>query len=180
VLEPVKSGEAGDKGQVALGPRVGVIGGGSTALDAAAAAVRPAGAEEFTVYYRRGEAEAPAYPHAVELARSLGVRLHWLAAPVEITGTDGRVSGAVFDTMRLGEPDRSGRDTPHRVPGARFTVELDSVIVATGQEVLERLVDDFSVGARGGRVAVDAATGRTDNPRVWAGAAISSTAAARW
>ena len=137
-------------------------------MDAAAAAVQ-LGADEVTVFYRRSEAEAPAYPHAIELARSLGVRLHWLAAPVEITGTDGRVSGAVFDTMRLGAPDASGRAAPQVVPGARFSVELDSVVVATGQESLERLVDDFSVGARGGRVAVDPATGRTDNPRVWAG-----------
>ena len=65
-----------------------------------------------------GEAEAPAYPHAVELARSLGVRFHWLVAPVEITGTDGRVTGAVFDTMRLGEPDASGRAAPQVIPGA--------------------------------------------------------------
>ena len=178
VLEPVVTGEAavgeaavgaaGEGGHPALGRRVGVIGGGSTAMDAAAAAVK-LGADEVTVFYRRGEAEAPAYPHAIELARSLGVRLHWLAAPVEITGTDGRVSGAVFDQVRLEEPNHGGRAAPHRVPGARFSVELDSVIVATGQEALQRLVDDFSVGARGGRVAVDPATGRTDNPRVWAG-----------
>ncbi len=168
VLEPVVTGDAGGGGHPALGPRVGVIGGGSTAMDAAAAAAK-LGADEITIFYRRGENEAPAYPHAVELARSLGVRLRWLASPVEITGTDGRVSGAVFDTMRLGPPDQSGRAAPHRVPGGRFAVELDSIIVATGQEALERLVDDFSVGARGGRVAVDPATGQTDNPRVWAG-----------
>ena len=168
LLEPVVTGEIGDGPNPVRGRRVGVIGGGSTAMDAAAAAVQ-LGADEVTVFYRRGEAEAPAYPHAIELARSLGVRLHWLAAPVEITGTDGRVSGAVFDTMRLGAPDRSGRAAPHRVPGARFTVDLDTVVVATGQEALERLVDDFSVGARGGRVAVDPSTRRTDNPRVWAG-----------
>ena len=165
VLEPVVTGEPDG---IALGRRVGVIGGGSTALDAAAAAVQ-LGADEVTVFYRRSESEAPAYPHAIELARSLGVRLHWLAAPVEMTGSDGRVTGAVFDTMRLGPPDRTGRPAPHRVPGERFSVALDSVIVATGQEAIERLVDEFSVGARAGRVAVDAATGRTDNPRVWAG-----------
>ena len=165
LLEPVVTGESDG---VAMGGHVGVIGGGSTALDAAAAAVQ-LGAEEVTVFYRRSEAEAPAYPHAIELARSLGVRFQWLAAPVEITGTDGRVSGATFDRMRLGPPDRSGRPAPHRVPGERFSVKLDTVVVATGQESVERLVDDFSVGARGGRVAVDPATGRTDNPRVWAG-----------
>ncbi len=165
LLEPVVTGEADG---IALGARVGVIGGGSTALDAAAAAVQLA-ADEVTVFYRRGEAEAPAYPHAIELARSLGVRFEWLAAPVEVLGEDGRVVGATFDRMKLGAPDRSGRPAPHRVPGARFAVKLDSIVVATGQEAVERLLDDFSVGARGGRVAVDSATGRTDNPRVWAG-----------
>jgi dihydropyrimidine dehydrogenase (NAD+) subunit PreA len=165
LLEPVVTGEPDG---MTLGSRVGVIGGGSTALDAAAAAVQ-LGADEVTVFYRRGEAEAPAYPHAIELARSLGVRFQWLAAPIEIGGTDGRVSGATFDRMQLGAPDRSGRPAPHRVPGARFTVKLDTVVVATGQEAVERLVDEFSVGARGGRVAVDPANGRTDNPRVWAG-----------
>ena len=165
LLEPVVTGEPH---HFALGSRVGVIGGGSTALDAAAAAVQ-LGADEVTVYYRRGEAEAPAYPHAVELARSLGVRFEWLVAPVEISGTDGRVSGAAFDRMQLGAPDKSGRPAPHRIPGARFSVSLDAIVVATGQEAVERLVDEFSVGVRGGLVAVDPATGQTDNPRVWAG-----------
>ena len=55
------------------------------------------------------------------------------------------------------------------MPGARFAVDLESVIVATGQEAVERLAVDFGVGMRGGRVAVDLSTGRTDNPRVWAG-----------
>jgi dihydropyrimidine dehydrogenase (NAD+) subunit PreA len=171
LLEPVVTGEAaldGDGPNPVRGRRVGVVGGGSTAMDAAAAAVQ-LGADEVTVFYRRGEVEAPAYPHAVELARSLGVRFHWLVAPVEITGTGGRVTGAVFDTMRLGEPDASGRAAPQVIPGTRLSVELDAIVVATGQESLERLVDEFGVAARGGRVVVDAATGRTDNPRVWAG-----------
>jgi dihydropyrimidine dehydrogenase (NAD+) subunit PreA len=171
LLEPVVTGEAelgGEGATPVRGRRVGVVGGGSTAMDAAAAAVQ-LGAAEVTVFYRRGEAEAPAYPHAIELARSLGVRFHFLVAPVEITGTDGRVSGAVFDQMQLGEPDASGRARPVRVPGAQLSVELDAVVVATGQESLEAVVGEFAVTARGGRVLVDPATGRTDNERVWAG-----------
>lgn len=168
LLEPIVTGEIGDGANPVRGRRVGVVGGGSTAMDAAAAAIQ-LGADEVTVFYRRGEAEAPAYPHAIELARSLGVRFHFLVAPVEITGAEGRVAGAVFDTMRLGEPDASGRAAPQVVPGARLSVELDVVVVATGQESLERLVDEFAVSALGGRVTVDPATGRTDNPRVWAG-----------
>ena len=171
LLEPVVTGEAeldGDGANPVRGRRVGVVGGGSTAMDAAAAAVR-LGADEVTVFYRRGEAEAPAYPHAIELARSLGVRFHFLVAPVEIMDTDGRVGGAVFDTMRLTEPDASGRAAPQVIPGARLAVELDAIVVATGQESLERLVDEFAVSVRGGRVIVDPASGRTNNPRVWAG-----------
>ncbi len=165
LLEPVVTGEPGG---TPIGARVGVIGGGSTALDAAAAAVQ-LGAEEVTVFYRRSEAEAPAYPHAIELARSLGVRFAWLTAPVEISGRDGRVSGATFDRMRLGAPDRSGRPAPTRVPDGEFSVALDSVVVATGQESVERLVQEFGVASRGDRVTTDPATGRTDEPRVWAG-----------
>ena len=71
-----------------LGRRVGVIGGGSTAFDAAAAAVR-LGAEEVTLFYRRSAVECPAYPHAIDLARSLGVAIRWLTAPVEIHGSGG-------------------------------------------------------------------------------------------
>ena len=62
----------GEGADALAGKRVGVIGGGSTAFDAAAAAVR-LGAAEVTLFYRRGPGECPAYPHAIDLARSLGV-----------------------------------------------------------------------------------------------------------
>ena len=119
VLEPFVTGAAEPP---ALGRRVGVIGGGSTAMDAAAAAVR-LGAEEVAVFYRRTEAEAPAHPHAIELARELGIRLRWLAAPDEIAGRDGRVIRVIFDTMRLGAPDRPAvpRPTACRAPGSPWT-----------------------------------------------------------
>ena len=72
--------------------------------------------------------------------------------------------------MRLGEPDASGRAAPQAIPGARLSVELDAVVVATGQESLERLVDDFARERRAAAGStVDPATGQTDNPRVWAG-----------
>ena len=156
-----------------LGRRVGVIGGGSTAFDVAAAAVS-AGCEEVALFYRRSEAEAPAYSHAIELAKSLGVRLRWLAAPVEIRGRGGRVTLVEFDTMRLGEPDASGRREPQPVPGGRFTVELDTVVRAVGQRGVEGLLDGFGVVHAGGRVQVDPQTGRTSNPKVWAGGDVGS------
>ncbi len=78
---------------------------------------------------RRG----PAYPHAIELARSLGVTIQWLAAPVEIHG-ERHVTGVAFERMALGEPDATGRRRPEPIAGSRFEVELDTIVRAAGQE----------------------------------------------
>jgi dihydropyrimidine dehydrogenase (NAD+) subunit PreA len=152
--------------------RVGVIGGGSTAFDAAAAAVR-LGADDVTLFYRRSADECPAYPHAIELARSLGVTIRWLVSPIEVFG-DGAVWGVAFESMTLGAPDASGRRRPVRVEGSRFDVALDTVVRAVGQEAPGRLLEAFGLGSPGGLAVVDGDTGRTANPKVWAIGDISS------
>jgi dihydropyrimidine dehydrogenase (NAD+) subunit PreA len=159
----------GESADVLAGRRVGVIGGGSTAFDAAAAAVR-LGAAEVTLFYRRGPEECPAYPHAIELAQSLGVAVRWLAAPVEILGTS-HVTDVLFERMALGEPDASGRRRPVPVDGSQLEVALDLVVRAVGQEgptAVAGLMDRLGVPLRNGVAAADPATGRTSNARVWA------------
>jgi dihydropyrimidine dehydrogenase (NAD+) subunit PreA len=151
-----------------IGRRVGVIGGGSTAFDAAAAAAR-LGCDEVTLFYRRTEAEAPVHPHALDLARSLGVRLRWLAAPVEVVGHDGRVRSVRFEEMRLGEPGPDGRRIPAPVAGDSFEAPLDTLIVAIGQGPVADLLDEAGVARDGGWIAVDPSSGRTSHPRIWAG-----------
>ncbi len=158
------------KGSDIVGRRVGVIGGGSTAFDAAAAAVR-LGAEDVTLFYRRSQVECPAYPHAIELARSLGVAIRWLTAPVEIRGDGGHVAGAVFETMILGDPDASGRRRPQPVDGPQLEITLDTLVRAVGQAEpagLHELLDKLGVPVRDGRIVTDPTTGRTANPKVWA------------
>jgi dihydropyrimidine dehydrogenase (NAD+) subunit PreA len=160
---------AGESGTSVFGRRVGVFGGGSTAFDAAAAAVR-LGAREVSLFYRRSEAETPAYPHAIDLARSLDVAVRWLTRPVEIRG-EGAVSSVVLERMALGEPDASGRRRPVPVDGSRFEVELDIVVRAVGQDGPTGLADlagALGVAVREGAVAADPATGRTGNAKVWA------------
>ena len=160
----------GHTGDGITGRRVGVIGGGSTAFDAAAAAVR-LGAEEVTLFYRRSAVECPAYPHTIELARSLGVAIRWLTAPAEIHGSGGHVVGASFDTMTLGEPDASGRRRPQPVDGSRFEIALDTVVRAVGQEGptgIASVLGVLGVPVRDGVAVADPATGRTTNPKVWA------------
>lgn len=159
----------GASADILAGRRVGVVGGGSTAFDAAAAAVR-LGAVDVTLFYRRAAGQCPAYPHAIDLARSLGVVVRWLAAPVEIHGPS-HVSGMTLDAMALGEPDASGRPRPIAVDGARFEVGLDVVVRAVGQEgpaSMGGLLTVLDVPLRDGVAAADPATGRTSNARVWA------------
>ncbi len=172
-LDVLEAFVRGDLRGAKLGRRVGIIGAGSTAFDVAAAAVR-LGSEEVTLFYRRTEREAPAYAHAIELARTLGVRFRWLAAPIEIHRANRRVAEVEFDTMRLGEPDQSGRRTSQPIAGERFTVALDTLIVAAGQDEAAGILDGFGLVHRDGRVVVDPRTGRSSNPRVWAGGDVAN------
>jgi len=158
-----------------IGRRVGVIGGGSTAFDAAAAAVR-LGADEVTLFYRRTQAESPAYPHAITLARELGIAIRWLAAPTRIDGAT-HVASASFVRMALGDPDASGRRRPVEIADSGFVVPLDTVVRAVGQVApssADAILGALGVPLRSGTAVVDAATGRTTNPRVWAVGDIAS------
>ncbi|NCA82946.1 MAG: putative selenate reductase subunit YgfK [Opitutae bacterium] len=118
----------------ALKGRVGVIGGGDVAMDCARVAKRLGG--EVTVIYRRTREEMPA--HHEELMSLLHERIpiQELSAPKAIVVADGKVKGLRCATMQLGEPDASGRRRPVEVPGADFTLELDVLIAAIGQQPL--------------------------------------------
>ena len=116
-----------------IGRRCAVIGGGNVAMDVCRSAVR-LGAEETYVFYRRSEAEMPADPEEVREAMEEGVKFRFLSAPVEIIGTDGRVSAIKIEKMELGEPDERGRRKPVGT-GDFEIIEIDSVIGAVGQTV---------------------------------------------
>lgn len=117
---------------VELGRRVVVVGGGDTAVDAARTARRYG--SEVTVLYRRSRAEMPAGEAEVEEALGEGVRFRFLAAPVEVRRSDGRLVGLVAVRMKLGEPDESGRRRPIPLPGSEHEIPADAVIAAVSQE----------------------------------------------
>ena len=81
--------------QVEIGKRVAIIGGGNTAIDAARTALR-LGAEEVTVVYRRSREQMPAAEWEIEEAEEEGIRFHFLAAPVEVLGKNGRICSIFF------------------------------------------------------------------------------------
>jgi NADH-quinone oxidoreductase subunit F len=69
--------------------RVGVIGGGNSAVDAARVALRQKGVESVTILYRRTRDEMPAYAEEIEAAIEEGVKLDTLDAPVEVLSKRG-------------------------------------------------------------------------------------------
>jgi dihydropyrimidine dehydrogenase (NAD+) subunit PreT len=162
-VEALKTGRAPH-----VGSRTVVIGGGNTAVDVAREAVR-LGAEVVTLAYRRTESEMPAYRHEVEEARTEGVDFLWLAAPTRFVG-EHRLTGVECSLMQLGSPDESGRRRPAPVPGTEFLIEAETAILAIGQQPRRELlewIDDLELDH--GRVAVDPETGRTGNPKYFAG-----------
>jgi NADPH-dependent glutamate synthase beta subunit-like oxidoreductase/NAD-dependent dihydropyrimidine dehydrogenase PreA subunit len=114
------------------GKVVAVIGGGSTAMDAARSAWR-SGAREVHIFYRRSRAEMPAQAEEVRAALAEGIHLHELAAPVELLGANGELRELRCIRMALGAPDARGRRSVSPIPGSEFTVPVDRVLVAIGE-----------------------------------------------
>lgn len=115
-----------------LSGTVAVVGGGSTALDAARSALR-AGASQVHILYRRTQAEMPAQVEEVRAAREEGIELHELAAPLRLTGSEGHVTTIRCQRMRQGEPDAHGRRQPLPIVGDEFDMLVDVVLVAIGE-----------------------------------------------
>lgn len=156
---------ANEGADVHLEDRVAVIGGGSSAMDAARMALR-LGAGQVSVVYRRTRAQIPAAAEEVEEAAAEGVKLQVLAAPVAVWRTDGELSLRCI-RMELGPVDDSGRPRPLPIEGSEFDVALDSVIMAIGQ-LPERLPDVGCEVDGGGRVRAEQATLQTSRPGVFA------------
>jgi dihydropyrimidine dehydrogenase (NAD+) subunit PreT len=157
---------------ILIGRKVVVIGGGNTAIDAANAAKR-LGAEEVTMVYRRSEREMPAFLFEYEHSKLEGVRFCFQTQPVAIRSSPSdpsRVGALECACVELGAPDASGRRKPQPIPGSKVRIECDMVIPAVGQSrFLEFLRSFRGLEIRDGAVVVDPATGRTPNPRYYAG-----------
>jgi NADH-quinone oxidoreductase subunit F len=116
-----------------LGDRVGIVGGGNTAVDVARTAVRK-GARDVVILYRRTRAEMPAMEEEIEAALEEGVRIEYLVAPTEVVSEGGKLAAVKLVRMRLGDRDASGRRRPVPVEGSEFLMELDSLLPAISQD----------------------------------------------
>jgi NADPH-dependent glutamate synthase beta subunit-like oxidoreductase/NAD-dependent dihydropyrimidine dehydrogenase PreA subunit len=109
-----------------------VVGGGSTAMDAARSALR-AGASSVRILYRRTRAEMPAQEDEVRAALDEGLAIDELVAPVALLGAEGRLTSIRCQRMRLETDPANGRGKPIPITGSDFDVLADVVLVAIGE-----------------------------------------------
>ena len=116
-----------------LNGSVVVVGGGSTAMDAARSALR-SGAQSVTILYRRGRAEMPAQAEEVEAAEHEGVHVQFEAAVSEVVGSDKGVTAVKFVSQRPTGRFEGGRAIYEPIPGSEREKSATTVLVAVGEE----------------------------------------------
>jgi len=127
ILQTVNIGE-----KLEIKGKIGVIGGGNTAIDVARSLLR-LGCQPV-IFYRRTREEMPAYSLEVEEALAEGVEIEYLVSPVRVLGENGRIVGLKLARMRLGDLGDDGRREVHPLDAPPFTVGLDGVVVAIGED----------------------------------------------
>jgi NADPH-dependent glutamate synthase beta subunit-like oxidoreductase/NAD-dependent dihydropyrimidine dehydrogenase PreA subunit len=152
-----------------------VIGGGNAAIDSARVGWRM-GFDEVYILYRRTKKEMPANPWEIDAAEHEGVILQYLAAPVEILGENGKVTGMKCIKMELGAPDASGRRRPIPIEGSEYVIDAQTIVPAISQGTnLDFLGEghDFTI-TRWNTFDIDEETGATNIPGVFAGGDVVS------
>jgi len=157
-LRAVRSGES-----VRVGPRVVVVGGGNVAIDVALTALRQ-GAKSVDLVSLEKRREMPASPHEIEAAAAEGVQLRGGWGPLRIE-EEGR---AVFQFCERVK-DESGKFDPKFDSARLLTLEVDHVILATGQGTDLALLEGSGVEAVRGFISADPKTLMTNVPGIFAG-----------
>jgi glutamate synthase (NADPH/NADH) small chain len=148
--------------KVLVGKKVVVIGGGNTAMDAASESAR-LGAEEVILVYRRPKENMGAYEFEYDLAKSVGVKGIFNAAPVAILGNE-KVAGVRFIKTKV------ENGSVKTIPGSEFDIECDMAICATGQSKMT----DFLTHIQNlewdthGKIKTNPETFQTTNPKYFA------------
>ncbi|MCK5850282.1 MAG: NADPH-dependent glutamate synthase [Kiritimatiellae bacterium] len=150
--------------------KVAVLGGGNVAMDAARTALR-LGADEVHLVYRRTETEMPARIEERHHAKEEGIVFHILENTKRIIGNEhGCVTAMECLRYELGEPDDSGRRRPVEIPGSEFIMDVDTVIVAIGNDsnpLIKQTTPEIETNRWGNIVADE--NGQTSMDHVFAG-----------
>ncbi|MCK4655273.1 MAG: FAD-dependent oxidoreductase, partial [Candidatus Cloacimonetes bacterium] len=157
--------------EVNIGKRVGIVGGGNSAVDAARALLRKGLSETITIYYRRTINEMPAYQEEIDAALEEGIEIKFLTSPTKIISENGILKGCEFVKMELGDVDTSGRRKPIPIKGSEFVAELDNLVVAISEYPDTSFLDkgtELQV-TEGGNIVVDPETLQTTQDGIFAG-----------
>ncbi|MBU0641172.1 MAG: FAD-dependent oxidoreductase [Planctomycetes bacterium] len=152
-----------------------IVGGGSVAMDVASA-VHHLGAAEIDIVCLEAPREMPAHDDEVAEARDLGVRFHTRVMPLRITGHAGRATGLDAVRIRWREPDKFVPGNAEQIDGTEFWLPAELVVFAIGARPAASLAAalpgvEFDSG---GRIIVDAETGATTRPDVFAGGDVAA------
>ena len=153
--------------------KVGIIGGGNSAIDAARVAFRYKGVDSVTVFYRRTENEMPAYKEEIEAALEEGIEIKSLVAPTKVIHKDGVLQGMEFIQNSLEGKDASGRPRPVPVKGSEFIAELDTLIVAISEQPESEYIGNLS-NTKWGTLSVDKESLLTSQKGVFGGGDVVS------
>jgi len=156
--------------RVQLGERVAVVGGGNVAMDSVRTALRTGSKKPFVIY-RRSYEEMPANDVEIEECAEEGIDIMTLTTPVRVIGENGKVKAVECIKMELGEPDASGRRRPVPIEGSEFTLDVDTVIPAIGQESdWACLTDECACTLSDwGTLQVDSVTLQSNDPDIFSG-----------
>jgi NADH-quinone oxidoreductase subunit F len=153
---------------IQVGQKVGIIGGGNSAIDAARVAIRK-GAKEVNILYRREKGDMPADEEEVISAQQEGVHIHQLIAPARIIGENGQVVGVECIRMEPKEFGKTGRRNPSPISGSEYIINVDMLIEAIGQQpdTQNLKLDEVKID-KNGRIAADSRTLLAGNKGIFA------------
>jgi NADH-quinone oxidoreductase subunit F len=157
--------------------KVGVVGGGNSAIDAARVAIRQEGTdlagdkvESVTILYRRTQGDMPAFEEEIEAALQEGIKLVTLVTPTRIVSKDGRLKGIEVINNKMGEFDASGRRRPVPIPGSEYIIPLDTLIVAISEAPDSECLSTMDVETnKDGTLKIDKRTLCTNRAGVFGG-----------
>ncbi len=154
--------QAKNMGDLPIGQRIVVIGGGMTAIDIAVQTKR-LGAEHVDIVYRRGPEHMGASHYEQEFAQTSGVKIRHWAKPVKLL-TGERVSGVEFERTSL---DKDGKVVG---TGEFYSLNADIVFKGIGQVLSEQALGSVTetLELQHGKIVTDDDR-KTSLPTVWAG-----------
>ena len=153
----------------AEGKNVIVIGGGDTAMDCVRTAIRQK-AKSVSCLYRRDKINMPGSAREVQNAEEEGVKFIWLSSPKEFVGSE-KVNKVIYDKIKLGEPDSSGRQSPKVIEGAQGELPADMIIKSLGfdpEEIPSLFSEPELKVSKWGTIKIDLKTMRTNIRGVFA------------